>query len=526
LESRQLFNAGGTGLQAIYFNNQNFTGTEVARIDTQVNFNWGKGSPVSKISSDTFSVRWTGQIKPAFTENYTFKIVSDDGVRLWVNHKPMIANWGQTGKATNISVKIPLKAAKKYDFQLEYRERTGSASVQMYWSSASTSEQLVPMSRLFPVAQNLKSKIDHAVAFAQGALNQTLVDLAGSTSKYPAITNSDGLWNYVDYHDWESGFFAGSLWQMYNRTLSKSWRLAAAPLTAPLAAGKGEADDVGFRFITSTLNLYNTMEVPTDKQTLIDAAAAKVATFNSKVGMFKTLSFIPSKTNNPAANFMVLMDHSMDLELVYKAAQLTGNQDWINKANSHLSKLISTMIRPDGGTYQLGYYNGTTGAFISGETKQGLNDSSTWARGQAWAIYSLTNAAAVTGRQDFLDAARKTADYYVNHLPGDFVPYYDFNAPQSSPTPKDSSAAACATSALLKLASLLVGTADGARYKAAAEGALSSLTGPAYLAEGSTSHGILLHGARWVAKGLTDNSLVFGDYYFLEAVNRYATLTF
>src|SRR5215207_487696 len=119
LEDRRLFAAGGTGLQAVYFNNQNFTGAQVSRIDPQVNFNFGTGGPVAGIAKDTFSIRWTGQIKPAFSENYTFKIISDDGVRLWVNHKPMIAAWGQTGKATNVSVKIPLTAAKKYDIQLE-----------------------------------------------------------------------------------------------------------------------------------------------------------------------------------------------------------------------------------------------------------------------------------------------------------------------------------------------------------------------------------------------------------------------
>src|SRR5205085_2703575 len=102
-----------------------------------------------------------------------------------------------------------------------------------------------------------------------------------------------------------------------------------------------------------------------------------------------------------------------------------------------------------------------------------------------------------------------------------------FNAKIDSSTPRDSSAAACATSALLKLASLL-STSDPtaeAKYKSAAEGAINSLT-TTYLAEGSTSHGILLHGAKWVAKGLTDNSLIYGDYYFLEALNRYATLPF
>src|SRR5438552_184915 len=101
LESRQLFSAGGTGLQAVIFNNQNFTGAQVSRVDPQVNFNFGTSGPVKSIAGDTFSIRWTGQLKPAFTEKYFFKAISDDGVRLWVNHKPVIAAWGQTGLATS-----------------------------------------------------------------------------------------------------------------------------------------------------------------------------------------------------------------------------------------------------------------------------------------------------------------------------------------------------------------------------------------------------------------------------------------
>ncbi len=41
---------------------------------------------------------------------------------------------------------------------------------------------------------------------------------------------------------------------------------------------------------------------------------------------------------------------------------------------------------------------------------------------------------------------------------------------------------------------------------------------------GSQSSGLLLHGARWVPRGNTDESLVFGDYYYLEAINRFEAM--
>ena len=145
----------------------------------------------------------------------------------------------------------------------------------------------------------------------------------------------------------------------------------------------------------------------------------------------------------------------------------------------------------------------------------------------AWtgvALYSLTNAYAATGRSDFLAAAEKVANFYVSHLPADDIPYWDFNAKVTSTTPRDTSAAAVATSALLKLASLTIGTTEGTSYKQAAEArstrsARRRIWPKARQATASSCTG------RWVAKGDTDNSLVFGDYYFLEALNRYATLT-
>lgn len=521
LESRTLFAAGGTGLIAHYFNNQNFTGTEISRLERSVNFNWGRSSPDAKIAGDTFSARWTGQIKPAHSETYSFKVISDDGVRLWVNHKPVISNWGPTGLTTSVG-KITLVAGKKYDIQIEYREKTGSARVALYWSSPSTPEAIVPGSRLFPAEQNLRSKIDHAIAFAQGQLKQTLLDLKGNVNRFPSITSGDGTWKTYDYTDWTAGFFGGALWQMYNRTIDKQWRLDAAKYTTSLLKAKAAGDDLGFRFIPTYLQYHRTMGV--DKLALVDAAASKMANFSSKVGMFKSVNFKTPETKDPRANFPVLMDHTMDLELVYEAAGLVGNSGWIAKANQHLDKLTNFMVRADGSTVQWGYFYDQTGEFIAAETRQGISGNTTWSRGQAWAMYSFVTAGVMQNSAKYLATAKKISDYWIAHTRSDGVPYWDFNAPDKSTTPVDSSAAAVAASALIKLASYYRGTADGDKYRAVAEKILNSLTSPAYLAEGSNSRGILLHGAKYFSQGIYDNSLIYGDYYFLEALNRYATL--
>jgi uncharacterized protein (DUF1800 family) len=47
---------------------------------------WGSGTPaVGQINPDTFSARWTGQVQPQFSEDYTFVVQADDGCKMYLN---------------------------------------------------------------------------------------------------------------------------------------------------------------------------------------------------------------------------------------------------------------------------------------------------------------------------------------------------------------------------------------------------------------------------------------------------------
>ncbi len=115
----------GNGLKAEYFNNMTLSGTpSLNRTDATVNFDWGNGNPGAPIGNDTFSVKWSGQIQPLYTEDYTFTTRSDDGIRLWINGVRIINNWTDHA-ATNDVGSISLTAGVKYDIVLEYYENTG-----------------------------------------------------------------------------------------------------------------------------------------------------------------------------------------------------------------------------------------------------------------------------------------------------------------------------------------------------------------------------------------------------------------
>ncbi len=371
----------------------------------------------------------------------------------------------------------------------------------------------------------LDAALDHALTFAQSQLNQTMTDLANNTSKFVNRTDhTTGKWNVVTASDWTSGFLAGSMWQLYNATGDSYWSGKAAGWTTPIAGqATAQTEDLYFRIMTTFLPLYQQTGNAAYKQVLLDAAASKNTQWNETIGAFET-TWRKSSSGNPAANFGVLMDQTTDMILMLWAAQQTGNQTYYDRAIRHTRNVIAHLIRPDGSTYQFGYFDKATGNFVDGETSQGYANESTWSRGQAWGIYSLTTIARMTGLSDILAGAQKVANWYTSHLPADSVPFWDFDDPAKNL--RDSSAAAIAASALLDLSTLVSSSTDKATYLTAATNALTSLSSTAYLAEGTNSHGILLHatGNHPNAPVGDDVSLIFGDYFFLEAINRYKAL--
>jgi glucose/arabinose dehydrogenase len=148
----------GNGLSGTYFDNSTLTGPSVSRIDPTVDFIWGAAAPAPGIGAETFSVRWTGQIQPQFSETYRFYTVSNDGVRLWVNGQRVVNNWTNHGTTENSGI-IALTAGQRYAITMEFYEDTGYATARLLWSSPSTPKAVVPNARLFPEAPAAPTEI-------------------------------------------------------------------------------------------------------------------------------------------------------------------------------------------------------------------------------------------------------------------------------------------------------------------------------------------------------------------------------
>jgi hypothetical protein len=138
---------GANGLRGEYFSDPELTNLALSRIDTNVSFNWGAEAPADGVGADNFSVRWTGQVVPRYSESYTFYTLSDDGVRLWVNGQLLIDDWIRHTISERQGT-IELQAGQPAELRLEYVEYDANAIVRLRWSSPSQPKVTIPQRRL------------------------------------------------------------------------------------------------------------------------------------------------------------------------------------------------------------------------------------------------------------------------------------------------------------------------------------------------------------------------------------------
>jgi len=354
--------------------------------------------------------------------------------------------------------------------------------------------------------------------FAGVQLSNTVAQV-GNTNLYPWVTMPNGAWDTAPVGDnnWISGFFPGALWLLYEQTRdtnfqtwAKSWMSGIAPMQFST-----NVDDVGFMILTSFGNGYRITTNASYQAVLLQAARSLTNRFNAAVG-----SLADDRLLAPP-QFEVILDTMMNSELLFRAYDLTGNTNFYNMAASHAEKTMLNHLRPDGSTFHRVLYNVTNGVVMARDNRALDQPLDTWARGHAWAIYGFTMAYRETGDARFLETARRTADFYIARVPPDYVPYWYFQSNGIPPAPplRDSSAAAITLSGLAELSQLATNSADAAKYWQAARNIFNSLSSTGYLAQGSTSSGILLHANSVDAQ--TDASLIYGDYYFIESLKRF-----
>jgi unsaturated chondroitin disaccharide hydrolase len=306
------------------------------------------------------------------------------------------------------------------------------------------------------------------------------------------------------------------MWLFAQHTGEPWWRATAEHYSRLLEPRQHDRDvhDLGFIFLNTYLPWYRLTGDERLRQVLITAGTTLAGRFNPRGEYLR--SFVAPES--------LFIDIMMNVPLIFYAARATGDRALFDLAAAHCRTTENTLVRPDGSTAHEGIFDLETGAFLRQSTHQGLRADSTWTRGLAWSLYGFGTVFSYTGELADLRVAQRNAECFLARSPEGLVPPWDFDIPEGPDRIADSSAAAIAASGLWNLANLTspYEPERGERYRDAALAILDALCTDNYLAWSLPGwEGILKHGVYHFHKKLgVDESVMWGEYFFLEAVDK------
>jgi len=336
--------------------------------------------------------------------------------------------------------------------------------------------------------------------------------------KTPHVAKADGKYDDTRIDWWTSGFWPGLLWLAYDRTGDEKFKAAAWPWDERLERFMLEPNrfdhDVGFHFLpTASFKHLLTGDE--------DAARRGLFAANFLAGRLNPNGGFLRAWNGDRQRGWSIIDTAMNLSLLFWAEKQSGDPRFGQIARTHADTVVRHFVREDGSVRHIASFDPETGEFLEALGGQGAAPDSAWTRGAAWALYGLANAARYTGNEAYLRASQRVAHYFLAALPEDGVPYWDARTDiVAEDEPRDSSAGAIAASGLIELAARL-SEKEGRLYLRGAERLLSALDRHCGTWDDEGHEAILRHGTGHRPAGQNvDVSLIYGDYFFAEAIAK------
>lgn len=340
----------------------------------------------------------------------------------------------------------------------------------------------------------------------------------------PRTLDENGNMALVHPHDWTSGFFPGELWIMYEFTNDPYWRQEAVTYTWPIEESKWHrgTHDLGFMMGDSFGKAWEITGERSYFDVVLQSAKTLCTRFDPNVGAIRSWDH-----NSQVWKYPVIIDNMMNLEMLFKMAEATGDNRYYDIAVSHADTTLKNHFRPDKSSYHVVDYDPASGDVRMKVTAQGYSDDSFWSRGQGWGLYGYTMCYRYTKDQRYLEQAQGIADWFLSlpNMPADLVPYWDMKAPgternDNADVPRDASAASLIASGLYELA-CYVDAAKAEKYRATADLILANLGAAYTFADGEGDGFILQHSTGHHPGGSEiDVPLIYADYYYLEGLLR------
>ncbi len=382
---------------------------------------------------------------------------------------------------------------------------------------------------LFVLTYEKPTKLDNAMANADEQLHYALkcTSEARKTAKgnkvNPRSIDKEGNLVLVGPKDWCSGFFAGTLWQMYQYSHMQFWRENAVSNTWLIESAKWYkgTHDLGFMIGDSFGKAYQLTGEQSYRDVMLQAARTLCTRYSPKVGCIRSWDH-----NADRWTFPVIIDNMMNLEILFEAYKLTGDKSFYDIAVSHANVTMKNHFRDDYSSYHVVDYDPVTGTVRSRVTHQGYSDDSFWSRGQGWALYGYTMCYRYTHDLRYLEQAKNIAKFLfsLKNMPEDGIFFWDMKDPSIPDVPRDASAAALVASAFYELQAY-VGAELGKQYIAYADKIVNSLIDHYQAPVGSNQGFLLLHSTgNKPANSEIDVPINYADYFYMEALRRKSML--
>lgn len=367
--------------------------------------------------------------------------------------------------------------------------------------------------------EDVKKAVDIAISQIRGDLDDFIdqFKINGTTNNFytPAVNRS-----------WTSGFWTGQIWLAYELTGDEKFKeIGLKHVHSFLNRIKERFDidhhDMGFLYSLSCVAGYKLTGSEEGKEAGILAADNLISRYQPKGEFIQAWGQMGADDN-----YRLIIDCLLNLPLLYWASEVTGDEKYRDIATKHIHTALKVIMREDHSTHHTYFFDKETGEPLYGVTFQGYSNTSAWARGQAWGVYGTALSYRYSPRQEYLDTFYKVTDFFIEHLPKDLVPFWDFDFTDGSDEPRDSSSAAIAVCGMLEMAKYL--PEDKAKYYTdVAMRILKSLIDNYAAKDTKESNGLLLHGV-YVRKSPynagvnrnVDECNTWGDYYYLEALTR------
>lgn len=339
------------------------------------------------------------------------------------------------------------------------------------------------------------------------------------TNRYPHVSTipAEGL-QYVPEENklWTCSFFPGMMYLAYDRTGDNAFLSHADDyldsFEQRIDNRVGISHDLGFLYTLSSVALYKLTGNERARAIALKAAGVLAERYNEKGRYIQAWGEFGVGT----PYVKIIVDTMLNLPLLFWAGQETGDERYTGIATAHAHTCADYLVRDDFSSFHTYLMDPVSGKAVEGRTHQGFHDDSTWARGQAWVVTGFALAYRYTREPRFLEVSQKAAEVFIENLPADFVPYWDFSFNDRVPDLRDSSAASIFTCGLLELADQAGGEA-AQRYRAIARTVVRSLYDHYFLHDPDRL-GLLTDGIYHRVHGPT--CTIWGDYFFYETLIR------